>query len=57
MTVRSDLHGKPIKGGEGWVLKVVCGLHNHELANTLVSHPYASRLRLNEHALVVDMTK
>ena len=24
------LRGKPIKGGEGWVLKVVYGLHNHE---------------------------
>jgi len=51
------LRGKPIKGGEGWVLKVVCGLHNHELANTLVGHPYAGRLQLDEHALVVDMTK
>jgi len=30
------LRGKPIKGGEGWVLKVVCGLHNHDLAETLV---------------------
>ena len=51
------LHGKPIKGGEDWVLKVVCVLHNHELANTLVGHPYAGRLRPDEHALVVDMTK
>jgi len=51
------LRGKPIKGREGWVLKVICGLHNHELANTLVGHPYAGRLRPGEHALVVDMTK
>jgi len=51
------LRGKPIKGGEGWVLKVICGLHNHELANTLVGHPYVGRLRPDEHALVVDMTK
>jgi len=33
------LRGKPTKGRKGWVLKVVCGLHNHELANTLVGHP------------------
>jgi len=51
------LRCKPIKGGEGWVLKVIYGLHNYELANTLVGHPYAGRLQLDEHALVVDMTK
>jgi len=49
--------GKPIKGGEGWVLKVICGLHDHELAKTLVGHPYAGRLQPDEHALVVDMIK
>jgi len=49
--------GKPIKGGEGWVLKVICGLHDHELAKTLVGHPYAGRLQPDEHALVVDVTK
>ena len=36
---------KPIKGGEGWVLKVVCRLHNHDLAETLVGYPYAGMLR------------
>jgi len=51
------LCGKPIKGEEGWVLKVICGSHNYELANTLVGHPYAGRLQPDEHALVVDMTK
>ena len=51
------LRGKPVKGGEGWILKVVCGLHNHDLAETLVGHPYAGRLRPDEHDLVVDMTK
>jgi len=48
---------KPIKGQERWVLKVICGLHNHELAETLVGHPYAGRLQPDEHTLVVDMTK
>ena len=51
------LWGKPLKGTDGWVLKVVCGLHNHDLANTLIGPPFASRLRPDEHALVVDMTK
>jgi len=51
------LRSKPIKNGEGWVLKVICELHNHELAETLVGHPYDGRLRPDKHALVVDMTK
>lgn len=37
--------------------KVICELHNHDLVETLVGHPYASRLRPNEHVLVVDRTK
>ena len=51
------LRGKPISNGEGWVLKVICGLHNHDLAETLVGHPNAGILKPIEHALVVDMTK
>jgi len=51
------LHDKPIKNREGWILKVICGLHNHELGETLISHPYAGKLLPDEHALVVDMTK
>ena len=39
------------------MLKVICGLHNHDFAETLVGHPYAGRLKPVEHALVVDMTK
>jgi len=51
------LRGKPMNNGEGWVLKVICGLHNDELAKTLVGHPCVGRLRLDGHALVVDMTQ
>ena len=46
-----------MNNGEGWVLKVICGLHNDELAKTLVGHPCVGRLRLDGHALVVDMTQ
>ncbi|XP_047147469.1 uncharacterized protein LOC124819909 [Vigna umbellata] len=41
------LKGKPCSDGAGWVLKVMCGHHNHELAETLVGHPYAGRYRLS----------
>jgi len=37
------LRGKPISKGEGWVLKVICGYHNHDLSDTLVGHPFAGR--------------
>ncbi|KAL5170223.1 hypothetical protein HKD37_11G031978 [Glycine soja] len=29
------LHGKPVHGGEGWMVKLICGIHNHELAKSL----------------------
>ncbi|XP_068498251.1 uncharacterized protein [Phaseolus vulgaris] len=51
------LLGKPIGKGQGWVLKVICGTHNHDLYDTLVGHPYANRLKANEHSMLADMTK
>ncbi|XP_052734054.1 uncharacterized protein LOC128196611 [Vigna angularis] len=51
------LKGKPCLDGAEWVLKVMCGHHNHELAETLVGHPYAGRLNMSEQSLLVDMTK
>ncbi|XP_014489800.1 uncharacterized protein LOC106752603 [Vigna radiata var. radiata] len=49
------LRGKP--KGHGWVLKVMCGYHNHELTETLVGHPFAGRLNAAEQSILVDMTK
>jgi len=51
------LRGKPIRKGQGWVLKVICGTHNHDLYDTIVDHPYAGKLKANEHSMLVDMTK
>jgi len=51
------LRDKPSSHGGGWMLKVICGLHNHALSHTLVGHPYAERLKKDEHKLVVNMTK
>ncbi|XP_028180755.1 uncharacterized protein LOC114367761 [Glycine soja] len=51
------IHGKPVHGGEGWAVKLICGIHNHELAKTLVGHPYAGRLTDDEKNIVADMTK
>ncbi|KAL5191889.1 Protein FAR1-RELATED SEQUENCE 5 [Glycine soja] len=51
------LHCKPVIGGEGWMVKLICGVHNHELANSLVRHLYAGRLTKAEKTLIADMTK
>jgi len=53
----SNLCGKQVRMEEGWQLKVKCGTHNHDLSKTLVSHPYAGRLKMYEQFVLVDMTK
>ena len=37
--------------------KLICGTHNHEMAKSLVGHPYAGRLTKDEKIVVADMTK
>ncbi|XP_047171972.1 uncharacterized protein LOC124840032 [Vigna umbellata] len=49
------LRGKP--KGQSWVFKVMCGYHNHELAETLYGHPFVGRLNVVEQSILVDMTK
>jgi len=41
------LIGKPISNGDGWMLKVMCGYHNHDVSHTLVGHPFAGRLKFS----------
>ncbi|KAL5123062.1 Protein FAR1-RELATED SEQUENCE 5 [Glycine soja] len=51
------LRVKPMHGGEGWMVKLICGIHNHELAKSLVGHPYVGRLTKDEKKIIADMTK
>ncbi|KAH1154506.1 hypothetical protein GYH30_049975 [Glycine max] len=51
------LRCKPVVGGEGWMVKLICGVHNHELVKSLVGHLYAGRLTKAEKTLIADMTK
>ncbi|KAH1249793.1 hypothetical protein GmHk_05G013080 [Glycine max] len=39
------------------MVKLICGIHNHELAKSLVGHPYVERLTKAEKTLIADMTK
>ena len=51
------LRAKPVLGGEGWMVKLICGIHNHALAKSLVEHPYVGWLIKDENIIIGDMTK
>jgi len=51
------LRGKLVVGGQGWMVKLMCGGHNHEMVKSLVGHPYASQLTKDEKMIIVDITK
>ena len=51
------LRAKLVVGGEGWMVNLICGSHNHELAKSLVGHPYVGRLTKDMKIIVADMTK
>ncbi|KAL5177653.1 hypothetical protein HKD37_08G023372 [Glycine soja] len=51
------LCGKPVIGGQGWMVKLMCGIHNHELTKSLVEHSYVGRLTKDEKTIIADMTK
>jgi len=51
------LRGKLVKGGQWWMIELICGSHNHDLAETMVGHPYDGRLNVEEKVMVEDMTK
>ena len=38
------LCGKPVVGGKGWMVKLMCESHNYELVKSLFGHPYVGRL-------------
>jgi len=46
-----------VRGGEGRMVKLICGMHNHELVKTLIGHPYARQLTKDEKNIIEDMTK
>ena len=47
--------GKPVVGGQGWMVKLMYGSHNHELAKSLVGHPYVGRFTKDEKIIIADM--
>ena len=51
------LHGKPVVGDQGWMVKLICGSHNHKLVKLLVGHPYVGRLTKDEKIIIADISK
>ena len=43
--------------GQVWMVKLMYGSHNHEMANSFVEHPYVGRLTKDEKIIIDDMTK
>ncbi|KAJ1424742.1 hypothetical protein SESBI_11449 [Sesbania bispinosa] len=54
---RMRLRGRPVRTGDGWRLNVVCGYHNHDVAENLEGHAYVGRLNVDALSLLNDMTK
>ncbi|KAH1213966.1 hypothetical protein GmHk_14G041813 [Glycine max] len=51
------LRAKPVLGGEEWMVKLICGVYNHEMVKSLVGHPYAGRQTKDEKIVVANMMK
>ena len=44
-------------GGEEWMVKLICGSHNHAVVKSLVGHPYVGRMIKDEKIIIGDMTQ
>ncbi|KAH1265193.1 hypothetical protein GmHk_01G000948 [Glycine max] len=51
------LRRKPVVGGQGWIVKLMCGSHNHEMPKSLVGHLYPGRLTKDEKTIIADMQR
>ena len=39
------------------MVKLICGVHNHEMTKSLIGHPYVGRLTKDEKIVIADMKK
>lgn len=51
------LKGQMWANNQDWMLKVICGLHNHHVAQHLEGHSFAGRLNNEEVSTLVDLSK
>ncbi|XP_038704722.1 PKS-NRPS hybrid synthetase CHGG_01239-like [Tripterygium wilfordii] len=50
------LKGMKLREADYWMVKVLCGMHNHAPASYMEGHPYAGRLSESEVEIMVDMS-
>ncbi|KAH1204045.1 hypothetical protein GmHk_17G050109 [Glycine max] len=50
-------HGKLVVRDQGWIVKLMCGSHNHKMTKSLVGHSYVGLLIKNEKIIIADMTR
>ncbi|KAL8476987.1 hypothetical protein ACS0TY_029330 [Phlomoides rotata] len=50
------LRGRQVEFMGDWALEVICGVHNHPLAQYLEGHSYAGRFTKEEEEYVIDMS-
>ena len=51
------LKGQKLDTHSDWMLKVMCGVHNHPIAKHLEGHSFTGQLIAEETSLLVDMSK
>ncbi|XP_038698030.1 uncharacterized protein LOC119995588 [Tripterygium wilfordii] len=51
------LKGVKLKTDDDWMLRVLCGKHNHAATLFMEGHPYVGRLSAVENEILVDMSK
>ncbi|KAJ4715747.1 Calmodulin-binding transcription activator 2 [Melia azedarach] len=51
------LKGQKLDNDDNWMLKVVCGVHNHPATKPFEGRSYAGRLSKEETSLLIDMSK
>jgi len=49
------LKGRPLNTSKRWVLRVLCGTHNHDVVETLVGYTYDGWLTRDEKTMLIDM--
>ncbi|KAH7575551.1 hypothetical protein JRO89_XS02G0142600 [Xanthoceras sorbifolium] len=52
-----ELKGHKLDDNDDWILKVICGVHNHPVTQLSEGHSFAGRLTEQEANILIDMSK
>ncbi|XP_038688751.1 uncharacterized protein LOC119987917 [Tripterygium wilfordii] len=57
LIVTKRVKGMKLKTDDDWIVRVVCGVHNHSAALYMEGHSYFGKLSTAEKEILVDMSK